>query len=67
MQKLLNPEEVADMLGVKKSTVYQWTHQGYIPHIKLGNTVRFKINDIERWLDKKTIAGRTRRVTSIDL
>ncbi|MFH1892358.1 MAG: helix-turn-helix domain-containing protein [Candidatus Zixiibacteriota bacterium] len=36
MQKLLTPDEVAEYLGVKKSTIYQCTHQEYIQHIKIG-------------------------------
>ena len=46
MNKLLSPGEIADLLGVKKSTIYSWTHQDFIPHVKLGNLLRFKEKDI---------------------
>ena len=49
MNKLLTPDEVADLLKVKKSTIYSWTHLEYIPHIKLGNRLRFKEADIRAW------------------
>jgi len=65
MEKLLTPQEVADYLGVKKSTIYQWTHQEYIPHVKLGKLVRFRLKDIDEWLERKTVSGRTSR--SIDV
>jgi excisionase family DNA binding protein len=42
MPKLLTPQEIAEYLGVKPSTIYQWTHQGFIPHVKLG-----KIGEIQ--------------------
>ena len=28
MNKLLTPAEVAELLAVRESTIYQWTHQG---------------------------------------
>jgi len=58
MEKLLTPQEIADILGVQPSTIYQWTHQGYIPHVKIGKFVRFKEKDVERWVEKKTSNGR---------
>jgi len=58
MQKLLTPQEMADCLGVEKSTIYQWTHQGFIPHIKLGKLVRFREGDVTKWLDSRTQNGR---------
>jgi excisionase family DNA binding protein len=67
MEKLLTVAEIAILIGVKKSTIYQWTHQDYIRHIKLGNLVRFKPNQIEKWLDKKACLGSIRRVPAINI
>jgi len=61
MDKLLTVEEIAEYLKLRPSTIYQWTHQGFIPHIKLGNRVRFRISQIEKWLDSKSKHGRSRR------
>jgi len=61
MDKLLTVEEIAEYLSLKPSTIYQWTHQGSIPHVKLGNRVRFKVSQIERWLESRTVNGRTRK------
>lgn len=58
MQKLLTVEQIAEYLQVKPSTVYQWTHQGYIPHVKLGNRVRFRVSQVDRWLERKSVEGR---------
>jgi excisionase family DNA binding protein len=57
MHKLLKFKEIAVYLQVKSSVIHQWTHQGYIPHVKLGNQVRFRISRIDKWLDKKEIKG----------
>ena len=65
MQKLLTPQEMADCLGVEKSTIYQWTHQGFIPHIKLGKLVRFRESDVMKWLDSRSRNGRKTRQVDI--
>ena len=59
--KLLNVQEVAKLIGVRPSTIYQWTHQEYIPHIKIGKLVRFKDTDIEKWLNSLKTVGRNSR------
>ena len=67
MNKLLTPQEMSDVLGVKLSTIYQWTHLGFIPHFKLGRFVRFKENDINKWLESKSIKGRFRKEIDFNL
>ena len=66
MNKLLSPGEIADLLGVKKSTIYSWTHQDFIPHVKLGNLLRFKEKDILVWIEKRSIKGRRKRIPKIE-
>ncbi|MEW5924343.1 MAG: helix-turn-helix domain-containing protein [Candidatus Zixiibacteriota bacterium] len=61
MEKLLTPQEIAEVLGVQPSTIYQWTHQGYIPHIKLGKLLRFRQSDVLEWLDRISSPGRKTR------
>ncbi|RKX21206.1 MAG: PTS fructose transporter subunit IIA, partial [Candidatus Zixiibacteriota bacterium] len=48
---LLTVKEIAEKLGVKKSTIYHWSHIGYIPTVKLGNLLRFRWSSVLRWLD----------------
>ena len=55
VSRLLTIEEVADLLQVKKMTVYSWVHFGKIPFVKLNGLVRFKRFAIERWIDKKSV------------
>ncbi len=57
-QRLMTVEEIAEYLQVKPSTIYQWTHTGFIPHVKLGNRVRFRLSQVDRWVEKREIAGR---------
>jgi len=58
---------MAEYLGVKVSTIYQWTHIGYIPHMKLGRFVRFKEKDVIKWLESKTNNGRKTKKIDIPL
>ncbi len=67
MENLLTPQEMADVLGVAVSTIYQWTHQEYIPHIKIGRFVRFRKSVVEKWLVKKEKKGRRTRKATFDI
>ena len=58
--ELLNVVQIAEYLGVKTSTIYQWTHQEYIPFIKVGRFLRFDMNSIKQWLIEQTVTGRSK-------
>jgi len=55
MEKLLTIDELAEVLSLKKSTIYQWVHLGLIPHMKVGRLLRFRERDIEKWLSSKQV------------
>jgi len=48
---LLTAEQVAEMLQVPKSWVYEAARGRRIPHVKLGRYVRFEREQIEVWLE----------------
>ncbi|MFA5034018.1 MAG: tyrosine-type recombinase/integrase [bacterium] len=52
LNNLLNIEQVADLLGIKKSTVYSYTHYKTIPFVKIGRLVKFEVSKILEWKDK---------------
>ena len=54
IDRLLTMDEVANILGVKKSTIYQWVHLGFIPVTKAGRLNRFRKEDIERFIHSRT-------------
>ena len=57
MEKLLSIDELSEFLGVKKATIYAWTCQNKIPHIKLSKRLlKFKKADILKWLDRKSVS-----------
>jgi len=65
-EDLLTPKELADKLGIKKSTIYHWSHIDYIPTVKLGNLIRFRWSSIIKWLDKKEKTGRAEKNIDIN-
>jgi excisionase family DNA binding protein len=64
---LLTAQQIAGYLGVPPSTIYKWTHEGFIPHVKLGRLVRFRLAEVERWVEKRSVAGRVTRRPAISI
>ncbi|MDP8213047.1 MAG: helix-turn-helix domain-containing protein [Candidatus Zapsychrus exili] len=58
MENLLTVKQIADKLAIKQSTVYQWTHMGFMPYVRIGKCIRFDEKAIEKWLDGRKIKGR---------
>ena len=54
MEKLLNPLQLAEILGVRPGTIYSWLSRGIdIPHVKIAGTVRFREKAVMDWLMEK--------------
>lgn len=52
IQPLLGPQELADWLGVPLGTVYRWRTNGDgPPGLRVGKHLRYRVQDVERWLD----------------
>ena len=52
--KLLTTKEVAEYLGIAENTICQYRMTGIGPrYIKLGRMVRYRLNDVIEWIDKK--------------
>ena len=51
MEKLLSPEQVCEMLQVKRSTIYSWVFTRKIPFVKLNGVLRFKEKAINKWVE----------------
>jgi excisionase family DNA binding protein len=51
-KRLLTAAEVASLLGVPKSWVYERSRQGVIPTVELGRYRRFREEAIARMIDE---------------
>lgn len=58
MERLLTPKQLSELLQVDQSTVYKWSHMEFIPHLKLGKSIRFVEREVEEWLKQRTRQGR---------
>ncbi len=51
---LLRPDEIASLLGIPLATIYRWRSRGDGPSgIRVGHHVRYRREDVERWLDEQ--------------
>lgn len=48
---LLTPQQAANYLGIKLSTIYSMCMRRQIPFIKIGKLNRFRIQDLNRWIE----------------
>jgi len=53
MARLIDIDELADYLRLKKQTIYNWLHQGKISGIKMGGVWRFERREVNAWLKTK--------------
>jgi excisionase family DNA binding protein len=51
---LLNIDDLAAYLKVKKSAIYDMVFRKRIPFTKIGNRLRFSKELIDRWIEEKT-------------
>lgn len=52
-ENLWKVEEVAEYLRMSPNTIYDKVHSKTIPFLKIGRLVRFRPNEIEKWLNKQ--------------
>ena len=58
---LLTAGEVADLLGVPKSWVYEQSREGRIPTVVLGRYRRYRKEAIEQWVTQLEAPARGAR------
>ena len=50
-------KEAAQILKIKKTTLYTWAYRRQIPIVKVGSALRFRQSDLEKWLKSQARAG----------
>lgn len=50
-EKYLTPDDVADMVGVSKNTLWRWERDKYLIPIKVGRKSRYKLSDVNKILE----------------
>ena len=49
--RYLTPDDVADMLGVSKNTLWRWEKEKYLIPFKIGRKSRYKLSDVKSILE----------------
>lgn len=54
---LLTREQAAEYIGVKTATLANWacTHRYYLPFIKVGRLCKYRREDLDEFLNKRTV------------
>ena len=57
-ERLLKPDEVADLLGVPKTTIYGWRYRGEgPPGLRVGRHLRYRRRDLDHWIESRIDGG----------
>jgi PTS system nitrogen regulatory IIA component len=54
-EPLLTARELADLLGFAAGTIVDWAERGEIPAFKVGGRLRFRLSEIEEWLESRRL------------
>jgi len=57
MYSLMDVEELANYLKLRKQTIYNWLNQNKITGIKVGGVWRFDKRDIDKWLRSQRVVS----------
>ena len=47
---LLSPGEVAEVLGIGRSRVYEFLAAGTLPSIRVGRSIRVPVENLREWI-----------------
>jgi len=58
-EQLLRPIEVAQLLGIGRSTVYEMLRTGELPSCRFGTSLRVPWGKLKRWIEAHSSDGET--------
>jgi len=53
-EDILTIREVADYLKITERTLYRLVQEGKLPAFKVGNSWRFRREDLDRWISEQS-------------
>jgi excisionase family DNA binding protein len=54
----LNVNDVAELLGVQRETIYRYCRENFLPHTKIGNSIRVDPRLLAIWIQEHEFAAR---------
>lgn len=49
----LRPREAAKSLGVSERSLWEWTHRGDVPYVRIGRTILYPVDALREWLNRR--------------
>jgi excisionase family DNA binding protein len=53
MEKYFNTKELSEYLRIPEQTIRRWVLKNEIAYIRIHNIIRFRLSEIEKWVDDK--------------
>jgi len=50
---LVTARQAAALLSISERTLWEVTHRGELPAVRIGRAVRYQRNDLEKWIQQK--------------
>lgn len=55
LEKLLSESEVLEILSISKASILRAREKNEITFYRIGKSVRYKMSDVERFLDERKV------------
>jgi excisionase family DNA binding protein len=52
--RTLTADEACEILRCGKTTLHKWKKEGLVPHVRIGNSIRYKMSDLQNVLKSKS-------------
>lgn len=52
-ERLLTARELGQLLGFAAATIVDWAEAGKLPAFKIGGRLRFRVSEVETWLEER--------------
>ncbi|MFA5388222.1 MAG: helix-turn-helix domain-containing protein [Candidatus Omnitrophota bacterium] len=53
-KRLLNADELSQMIDINRDTIYHWVSARRIPFVKIGRSTKFDIEAINKWIKESS-------------
>ena len=54
-RRLIDVQELSELTGLSKNTIYCWVSQRRIPFVKCGRLTKFDVQKIEKWIEEHSV------------
>ena len=58
LQLVLTPRQAVTALQISPRKLWELTHQGEIPHARVGRRIYYRVCDLEAWLESRLVNQR---------